>query len=84
MFNQHSLYLSFTSPNEVWPKKIFERRTDVNFEGLGYAVCTLNEPVCNFFLYQYNECLLGAFSKTDGDIVLPSPGETVIYFRRGN
>ena len=83
-FNEDGSYLSFTSPNNVWSKKIYEKRTDVDNEGICSAICTLNNPLCNLFVYVNKECLLGAFSKIDGSIVSTSSGETLIKFRRGN
>ena len=84
MFATNELYLSFTSPNDVWTKKIFEKRTDIENEGSCSAICTLNYPVCNLFVYKNNECLLGAFFKTDENIVSTSSGTTLIRFRKGN
>ena len=82
-FNKDGLYLSFTTANEIWSKKIFEKRTDVNNEGVCSAICTLNYPKCSLFVYENNECLLGSYSKTNGNIVLTTPGETLVHLREG-
>lgn len=84
MFATNELYFSFTSPNNVWTKKIFEKRTDIENEGSCSAICTLNEPICNLFVYKNKECLLGGFAKTDGSIVSTTSGTTLIRFRKGN
>ena len=79
-----NLYFEFTSPNSVWPKKIFKVWTDIEKEEHCAAICGVIEPICNLYFYDEDklECNLGAFSRTGESVVPTSDGSTSLKWRK--
>ena len=78
----NNIYEYFSSTSDSWPQKMFEMIPNTaNIETCA-AICVLKQDTCNMFVFNEEQCYVGQFDKTDGNLVVTADTQD-LYVRIG-